>query len=176
VLAGWGAAEPVLEDPMRVVFRRKQPEYGGSVVMHDRLVELSASDCEALLRRNTTGHLAMVDGEAPYMVPISFVFADNAIYGHTSPGKKLDLLRRSPQVAFLVDEIRNLATWQSVLVEGRWEELTAPADLYRARSLILDAFEGPWRATAGHGHRTTIFNAIFYRIRIERVSDRGQNP
>ena len=132
-------------------------------------------DAQQRFRRNRIGRLAMVDAAGPYVVPISFVYADGAIYGHTSPGMKLSLLRRSPQVALLVDEIQQLAVWESVLVRGRWHELTTADEQYRARCLILNAFGSPWWATAGHGHRTTLADATFHRIDIEAVTGRSQN-
>ena len=139
------------------------------------LLELTREECEAILRRGRIGRLAVAEGNVPYVVPVSFVFADDAIYGHTSPGHKLTLLRGARACAILVDEIQDFAVWSSVLARGRWNELTDDEGTFRARSLILARFGDPWWATAGHGHRTTLADAVFYRVDIESLTGRSQN-
>ena len=85
------------------------------------------------------------------------------------------LMRRWPHVALLVDEIQNPAHWRSVLVRGRWEELHTDEDKFRARALLLRAFEGSLMSvTAGHGHRTTLGDAIVFRIVIEEITGRAE--
>jgi len=49
-------------------------------------------------------HIAFVDGEWPYLVPVNFGFRNNAIYIHSArDGKKLELLRRNNRVSFQVE-------------------------------------------------------------------------
>jgi nitroimidazol reductase NimA-like FMN-containing flavoprotein (pyridoxamine 5'-phosphate oxidase superfamily) len=49
--------------------------------------------------------VAMVDGDRPYVVPLSFVLDGDALYVHSAAhGRKLDVLRRNPRVCFEVDE------------------------------------------------------------------------
>lgn len=118
----------------------------------------------------------MRDAEGAYLVPIGYAYGDGAIYGHTAPGKKVRLMRRWPHVTLQVDEIRNLATWRSVLIRGTWEELADEEDKRRARMLLLKAFGGElFAVTAGHGHRTTLADAILFRIRIDEVTGKAQN-
>jgi uncharacterized protein len=46
-------------------------------------------------------HLAMADGNIPYVVPLSFGYDGQHIYIHTAPkGLKLDFLARNPNVCF----------------------------------------------------------------------------
>ena len=46
-------------------------------------------------------HLALVDGEWPYLVPVNFGYRDKAIYIHCArEGKKLDLARKNDRVVF----------------------------------------------------------------------------
>ena len=140
------------------------------------LRELSADECLQFLRRHRIGRLAVRDAEGVYIVPVSYAYGDDAIYGHAAPGKKVQLARRWPHVAIQVDEIWNPATWVSVLVQGRWHELDAEEDRFRARALLLQAFEGSlMSATAGHGHRTTLADAIIFRVSIETMSGRAEN-
>ena len=140
------------------------------------LRNLSGRECEALLRHSRVARLAIRDGEGTYAVPISFVYADDGIYGHAATGRKIELMRQSPQVAVLVDDIKNIATWRSVLVRGTWHELHEEAARIRCRALLLQAFDGDlWWVTAGHGHRTTLADAILYRINIDEMTGMAQN-
>jgi hypothetical protein len=133
-------------------------------------------ECERFLRTRRIGRVGVRDAEGVYVVPISYAYADGCIYGHAPPGHKVTLLRRWPHVAFQVDDIRNPATWRSVLIQGKWEELTADEDRFRARALLLKAFEGSLMSvTAGHGHRTTLAEAILFRIHIESITGRAEN-
>lgn len=128
------------------------------------------------LRAHRVGRIGMRDGDGTYVVPINYAYADGCIYGHAAPGKKIELMRSWPQVAFQVDDIKNAATWRSVLVQGAWEELRSSEDTFRARSLLLRMFEGSMLGvTAGHGHRTTLSGAILFRIRAETMSGRAEN-
>mgnify|MGYP001825229853 CR=1 FL=1 len=48
--------------------------------------------------------LAMWDGERPYLVPLSFGFADDSLYFHSATaGRKVDVLRLHPEVCFEVE-------------------------------------------------------------------------
>ena len=140
------------------------------------LRELPLSECEQLLLHNRIGRLAMRESEGAYVVPVSYAFGDGVIYGHAAPGRKIMLMRRWPHVSLLVDEIQSPAHWRSVMVRGRWEELHIEEDKFRARALLLRAFEGSlMSATAGHGHRTTLGEAIMFRIVIEEISGRAEH-
>jgi nitroimidazol reductase NimA-like FMN-containing flavoprotein (pyridoxamine 5'-phosphate oxidase superfamily) len=140
------------------------------------LRQLSLDECESLLRHSRLARVAVRDAEGTYMVPISFAYADGAIYGHSPPGRKITLMRRWPHVSVLVDDITNFATWRSVLCRGKWQELTDEQDRTRARMLLLRAFEADlWWVTAGHGRRTALADAILYRVEIEEITGMAQN-
>lgn len=49
---------------------------------------------EAVLNQAQIIHLAMLDGDRPYIIPLNFGYADNAIYFHCArEGKKIDLIK-----------------------------------------------------------------------------------
>lgn len=59
------------------------------------------SEIEAILGSSLICHLAMADGAEPYVVPLSFAYADGSLYFHcASQGRKLDILRKNPRVCF----------------------------------------------------------------------------
>lgn len=46
-------------------------------------------------------HLALLDGDWPYLVPLSYGYREGVLYLHSAPaGLKIELLRRNPQVCF----------------------------------------------------------------------------
>ena len=139
------------------------------------LREVPLAECQQLLSHSRIARLAMRDAEGAYVVPISYAYRDGAIYGHAAPGRKIELMRRWPHVSLLVDEVQSPARWRSVLARGRWEELYGEEEKFRARTLLLHNFEGSLMSvTAGHGHRTTLGDAIIFRILVEEVSGRAE--
>jgi len=80
--------------------------------------DLPRRECVELLRRNHVGRLAFTFHDRVDIEPISFVFADEWLYGRTSPGTKLATVRHHPWVAFEVDEIEGRFDWRSVVVHG----------------------------------------------------------
>jgi nitroimidazol reductase NimA-like FMN-containing flavoprotein (pyridoxamine 5'-phosphate oxidase superfamily) len=49
---------------------------------------------EAVLKKAQVIHIAMLDGDRPYIVPLNFGYAENAIYFHCArEGKKIDLIK-----------------------------------------------------------------------------------
>lgn len=65
---------------------------------------LSAADCAGILRRGTSGVLALAgDDGYPYAVPISYVYDGEKLYFHCAKaGHKLDAIRREPKASFCV--------------------------------------------------------------------------
>ena len=65
---------------------------------------LSVEDCAAVLRRGTSGVLALAgENGYPYAVPISYVWDGERLYFHCAKaGHKLDAIRREPKASFCV--------------------------------------------------------------------------
>lgn len=82
---------------------------------------LTTDGINELLTSEVFGHLACVDGQKPYIIPMAYVFYGNAIYGQTTEGRKIDILRQNPQVCFQIQKYTD--HWQSVLCWGTFEEL-----------------------------------------------------
>lgn len=97
---------------------------------------LSPSEIEIVLSRNRIGRLAMCAGDFPYVVPVSYVYDGRMVYGYSGPGQKIEMMRSQPQVALLVDEIQSHGRWESVLVEGLFEEVTDPVERMHASAVL----------------------------------------
>jgi nitroimidazol reductase NimA-like FMN-containing flavoprotein (pyridoxamine 5'-phosphate oxidase superfamily) len=80
--------------------------------------DLDEAEVSELLARNHVGRMAYSFQNRVDIEPISYVFADGAIYMRTEPGSKLTTLAHAPWVAFEVDEIDGPFDWRSVVVHG----------------------------------------------------------
>ena len=89
--------------------------------------QLTTEDCEEILRNATSGTLAVLgDGGYPYVVPLSFVYADGVIYFHSAKsGHKIDAIKNHDKASFCViakDEIHGeeyTTYFRSVIAFGR---------------------------------------------------------
>jgi nitroimidazol reductase NimA-like FMN-containing flavoprotein (pyridoxamine 5'-phosphate oxidase superfamily) len=91
-----------------------------------------------ILEANVTGRLGYTDGTKIYVVPISYLlYDDRYIIAHSRQGQKIDILRKHPEVCLQVDEIDDLDNWRSVLVWGRYQEITATRDKHYALDLLI---------------------------------------
>ena len=88
------------------------------------------SAIKSIIERAKVCRLGMVDGKRPYIVPLCFGYRDNALYFHgASIGKKIDIIRKNPNVCFEFDlitepmESENACDWsmryQSVIGFGK---------------------------------------------------------
>ena len=109
-------------------------------------------ELEDIIRRAAVCHLAMVDGDTPYVVPLNFGYAFEegvlTLYFHSArAGRKLDILRRNAQVCFEMaieggllsngDPCETGFAYASVIGTGLAELLEDPAAQCRALSLLM---------------------------------------
>ena len=133
--------------------------------------ELPTEGIEELLRTAIVGRIACCghgltgDGR-PYLVPLAYGYDGNAVYAHSGPGRKLDLMRAEPRVTFEVDEAEAPDHWRSVIAEGTFEEI----DDSRQRDAALEVIYGA-DAVPDLGSQTVVF-----RIRLTSRSGRYETP
>src|SRR5262245_40240540 len=85
--------------------------------------QLNDTQINNLLSSQVIGRLACSDGKKPYVVPVTYMYDGKNIYGQTNEGMKLNILRNNPNVCFEVDLMMDMANWQSVILQGTFEEL-----------------------------------------------------
>jgi nitroimidazol reductase NimA-like FMN-containing flavoprotein (pyridoxamine 5'-phosphate oxidase superfamily) len=71
-----------------------------------------------------------------YVVPITYVYDGQYLFGHTKEGLKVRMMRQNPHICFEVDAIENLTNWQCVILQGVYEELEGEESLYANRMLL----------------------------------------
>jgi nitroimidazol reductase NimA-like FMN-containing flavoprotein (pyridoxamine 5'-phosphate oxidase superfamily) len=88
---------------------------------------LDAKIIEDLLRNQLIGRLGINGNPWPYVVPVSYAYDGEYVYGFTQEGKKVDLLRQRPEVCFEVEDTQDISNWKTVIAWGRFEELQETA-------------------------------------------------
>jgi nitroimidazol reductase NimA-like FMN-containing flavoprotein (pyridoxamine 5'-phosphate oxidase superfamily) len=121
------------------------------------LGELDAAAIEELLQTGTTGRIGCHAQGRTYVVPITYAYQSGSVYGHSSEGLKIRMMRENPQVCFQVDRVRGAADWESVIAWGEFEELTGARAieafnlLTRQASLPADSNVHPSYVLRGSG-------------------------
>ena len=88
-------------------------------------------------------------------------------------------MRKNPEVCFQVDAIENLGNWRSVVIHGRFEELTSKSQQEKAIKLLTDKFVPVKTSNAAKpsyersgGKVEKPIKAILYRISIDEKTGR----
>lgn len=142
-----------------------------------RIRELDRLECGEVLGRNELGRLACARRGQPYIVPIHYSFdaARTCLYAFSTVGQKIDWMRENPLVCVEVEEIADKDRWTTVLVFGRYEELTdSPADASARRTAQTLFEQRPrwWYPAAAKTDSREHHEMVVYRILIDRMSGR----
>jgi nitroimidazol reductase NimA-like FMN-containing flavoprotein (pyridoxamine 5'-phosphate oxidase superfamily) len=100
------------------------------------LGELTPEQINAVLFSEVVGRIGCSAEGRTYVVPITYVFDGEAVYGHSAEGLKIRMMRANPQVCFQVDQRENLANWRSVVAWGVYEELQGKEALDALQLLV----------------------------------------
>ena len=82
----------------------KSGMYSAFRPMRRKRQQLSAADSIAILKKATSGTLALLgDDDYPYAVPISYVYHEGRLYFHSAlAGHKIDAIRKCDKASFCV--------------------------------------------------------------------------
>lgn len=124
-------------------------------------VELSLSECEALLRSGVTGRVAVSTPRGPHILPVNYSVVGEQVVVRTSPYSLLGTHAHGATVALETDAFdhERQRGW-SVLVRGRAEVVTEPALL---ETIARTWPPRPWAS----GHRN-----LHVAIRLDEVTGR----
>jgi hypothetical protein len=140
--------------------------------------QLSDDECVDVLRRTKLGRLGCAKDHQPYVVPIYFKFDvlpdARYLYSFANLGQKIFWMRANPLVCVEVDDVTDEFHWTTVIVSGRFDELTATHDRQAAERAyeLLRARQDWWQPAAGKTAVSYRYVPIVYRIRIDDMSGR----
>ncbi len=100
--------------------------------------DLADEEMDELLSRLMYGHIGCIlpDGRV-YVVPVTYAYHDGAIYSFSYAGKKIDAMRKDHSVCFQVQEFIDENSWKSVILWGKYEELSGH-DAFVANKALFD--------------------------------------
>jgi nitroimidazol reductase NimA-like FMN-containing flavoprotein (pyridoxamine 5'-phosphate oxidase superfamily) len=140
-----------------------------------RIHELTAPECFDVLGRTNLGRLGCAHDNQPYIIPIHFYLDGGHVYSFATQGLKVEWMRSNPKVCLEVDDIIDSNQWTSVVVFGRYEELTLGPEHEEPRRRALALFEKRpewWQPAAGKLPDKEHHVPVVYRIRVKSVSGR----
>lgn len=136
-----------------------------------------------LVETGSFGHLGChADGET-YVVPISYARDGDRLVGMTSAGRKIEMMRRNPNVCVQVDEVRSLTQWRSAILWGTFEELSGNERNEAVGRLIdkygLEIDDTEWGFRGGRDVTPPRVDKrpepmIAYAIRVHKLSGRAE--
>lgn len=152
------------------------------------LGNLSDLEIESLLKRQVIGRIACHADGAIYLVPTNYIYDGTNIISHSAQGKKIEMMRKNPEVCFEVEEIQSIFRWQTVIAWGRFEEITDPQERGRAMQglihkimpLVSDPAQHPFHAISVNEYDVeTKIELILFKIVLSNKTGRfesGEHP
>ena len=130
---------------------------------------LTAAQIDQLLRRQHLGRLGVAGEGRVYIFPVAYGYDGTNIYLHSHVGRhgglKVRLLRAQPVGCLEVEELTAAAQWQTVLVHGRFEELTDAGEREAALAQIAAQASRPYPPSLAPYQGETA-ELVLYRLRI----------
>jgi uncharacterized protein len=99
---------------------------------------LTAIEIENILHNQLIGRIGCHADGTTYVVPISYAYDGEFVYALTHEGMKVNIMRQNRQVCFEVENIPDLANWQSVITWGEFEELPNRTERHEALEILHD--------------------------------------
>ena len=142
---------------------------------------LTTDQIDHVLRSQVVGRIGCFDGKEVYVVPVTYVYHNRCVYAHSKEGRKVQVMRKNPDVCFQVDAMDNMANWRSVIVWGKFEELIGEKRQKEGMKILFDRLtplltSETVRPSHGLSRPPEIlekgYKAVAYRIKITKSSGR----
>ncbi|HEU4573805.1 MAG TPA: pyridoxamine 5'-phosphate oxidase family protein [Chitinophagaceae bacterium] len=144
------------------------------------LGDLNDKQMDAVLQSQVIGRIGCHADGVTYVVPVTYAYDGKFIICHSREGKKIEMMRKNPQVCFEVERVENMTNWQSVLIQGKFEELKGDDAeialqqlMNRVLPLMISETAHPVDPGSSNNRRQNrSFAAIIFRIRIKEKTGR----
>ena len=125
-----------------------------------------------LLERATLGRVACSHEGQPYITPMSVTYDANWLYSLSTLGQKITWMRANPHVCVEVEELVSPQDWATVIVIGRYQELTTEKERTYAHDLLERRpawWEPGYSRTVMEGKERPL-KPVYFRILIDQVT------
>ena len=87
---------------------------------------LNQRESEKVLATNYIGNLSYIYRDRPFIAPITYFYDqdNNVIIGYSDEGHKINAMRKNHNVSLGVSDVDSVNSWESVLVQGSFKELS----------------------------------------------------
>ena len=140
---------------------------------------------EAILDEAEIIHIAMLDGNRPYIIPINYGYAENTIYIHCAwEGKKIDLIKKNNTVCFQTEidvQVLNAprahqcsTLYKSVIGYGKAFIIENPKEKKHAADILMNHYlkeEG-----RKHAYGSCLKNVCMIKIEIDSMTGKETLP
>ncbi|WP_318505778.1 pyridoxamine 5'-phosphate oxidase family protein [Bacillus sp. T3] len=120
-------------------------------VRQEKLVCRDDKRIDQFLSQARIGYLGLTDGELPYVVPLNFIWMNDALYFHgASQGRKIELIQANTNCCFTVAEdygtmvspipAKTDTAYMSVMLFGELETVTDLDEATTVMQAILDKY------------------------------------
>jgi nitroimidazol reductase NimA-like FMN-containing flavoprotein (pyridoxamine 5'-phosphate oxidase superfamily) len=139
---------------------------------------LANDEIERVLRAEVVGRIGCHADGRTYVVPVSYIFENGAVYAHSRDGLKVQMMRRNPAVCFEVDHVEDLVNWHSVICWGTFTELEG-ADADRAMAMLQERLRERVPRQVEHGRLAAEESIgtsapVVFRISLVEISGREE--
>lgn len=126
-----------------------------------------------MLAESKVGHVAVIDGDVPYVSPVSYVVIDKEICFRTGLGRRVEAIKSNPAVSFEVMQLTADGGWECVIVSGRAHERNDNRFAQKVVSSLLSKYREELGSPFSRGKRSPIAEpATFIAVSIEEVTGR----
>lgn len=126
-----------------------------------------------MLTESKVGHMAVIDGDVPYVSPVSYVVIDNEICFRTGLGRRVEAIKANPAVSFEVMRTTADGGWECVIASGEAHERSDNLFAQKVVSSLLSKYREELGSPFSRGKRSPIAEpATFIAISIEEITGR----
>jgi len=138
---------------------------------------------EEIIHNSRVCRLGMVDGNKPYVIPLSFGYQSPCLYFHCAPeGRKIDLIQKNANVCFEFDRLIRLkknkaacewgAQYQSVIGDGKAVLVTDAQEKQQGLKQIMAQYS----KRSFEFSDENIEKTIVIQVKIENITGKTSDP
>ena len=133
---------------------------------------------EKIIRREKVCRLALSENDTPYLVPLSYGYANKTLYFHSAPaGKKIEILKSNPKLCFEIESNIEVVTdplpckwgmkFETVVGNGSAEFVEDLSAKREALKIIMNQYGSLY---SDNITTDTLQNTIVFKVEIKSMS------
>ncbi len=139
---------------------------------------LTQTQIGAVLTSQKTIRVGFFANGNVFVVPMGYAWFDDSLHGITSPGRKLEMAKVSPKVAFQIDTSAQTGnwSWHSVAGDGLFEIIKLPKAALLMPKIVANFTDIPAWFKASQAAEMAKGNLVVWCIRPTTMTGRRLGP